>query len=540
MLYERMLARGRAAPNTKIIFVDPRKTPTNAIVDLHLQIKPGYDLAIMNAIAHVLVKEDMIDEQFIKGSRSTSATAPNPITLEEYRKFLEKYTPEYAAAQAGVPARDIVRAARMFGESPTAMSLWCMGLNQRVGGRVPEQPHPQPPPAHGQARQAGLRLVLPDGPAERVRRHPRGRRAVAPAAGHRMVANDAHRAEMEKLWKVPAGTIQPKPGLATIDLFRALETGQLKVLYVMCTNPGQSLPNVDRYRKAMQTKGAFLVVADAYHPTRTTELADVVLPAALWAEKEGVYACSERRYQLLSQAVKPLGEARPDFEILCDLGRRLGHGSLVSFKSPDDIWEEILTLCKGTVYDFSGMTRQRLRDAHGLFWPMPTEGHPGTKLRYVKGEDPLVPADHPTRMKFYGRPDGKAVVWLRPQKPPEEVIDAQYPFYYTTGRVIEHWHTATMTKNCKELQQANYESVAEIHPDDAKKLAVKAGDWVKLESRRGSDRFRVKVTDQSPVGLVYVHMHDQERMCNRMTNDAVDPVSRQPEFKVAAIRVVKV
>ena len=225
-----------------------------------------------------------------------------------------------------------------------------------------------------------------------------------------------------------------------------MEEGRLKCLYVMCTNPGQSLPNVDRYRKAMRREGAFLVVSEAFHPTRTSELADVVLPAALWAEKEGVYGCTERRYQLLEQAVEPQGEARPDFQILCDLARRLGHEKLVPFRSPAEAWTEILTLTKGTAYDFTGMTRERLRQAHGLLWPMPGAEHPGTKRRYVRGEDPLVPADHPQRVKFYGRPDGRAVVWMRPQKPPEEVVDAAYPMYFTTGRVLEHWHTGTMTR----------------------------------------------------------------------------------------------
>jgi nitrate reductase (cytochrome) len=541
ILWRRILQRKNANKQVKIIVMDPRKTATVRGADLHIAFTPGADLAILNSMAHVLVAEGMVDPEFMKGHVIFGEGTEPSRTWLDYTNFLGDYTPGKVAAGAGCKAEDIVTAARWFGEKGrTAMSMWCMGLNQRTRGvwanNLVHNLHlitgkigilgstsfslTGQPNACGGVRDGGaLSHLLPYG---------------------RLIANEGNRAEMEKLWKVPAGTIQPKPGLTTIDLFRAMEEGKLKVLYVMCTNPGQSLPNVDRYRKAMQTKGSFLVVAEAFHPTRTSELADVVLPAALWAEKEGVYACSERRYQLLSQAVKPLGEARPDFEILCDLGRRLGHGALVPFKNPDEIWDEILTLAKGTVYDFSGMTRQRLRDAHGLFWPMPTENHPGTKLRYVKGEDPLVPADHPTRMKFYGRPDGKAVVWLRPQKPPEEVIDTQYPYYYTTGRVIEHWHTATMTKNCKELQQANYESVAEIHPEDAKKLGLKGGDWVKLESRRGSERFRTKVTDQSPVGLVYVHMHDQDRMCNRITNDATDPVSRQPEFKVAAIKLVKV
>ena len=253
----------------------------------------------------------------------------------------------------------------------------------------------------------------------------------------------------------------------------------------------------------------------------------------------GVYGCGERRYQLLERAVQPLGEARPDFDILCDLARRLGHGALLPWRSPAEAWDEIRQVSRGTAYDFTGMTRARLRAAHGLLWPLPAEGHPGTKRRYVKGEDPLVPADAPERILFYGRPDGKAVVWLRPQKPPEEVTDAEYPLWLTTGRVLEHWHTGTMTRNCKELRHVNYEAVAELHGEDAAALGVSSGDRVRVTSRRGSEVFTVRVVEGARNGLVFVHMHDPDRMCNRLTIDAVDPVSRQPEFKICAVRVAK-
>jgi len=282
-----------------------------------------------------------------------------------------------------------------------------------------------------------------------------------------------------------------------------------------------------------------MVVTEAYHPTRTSELADVVLPAALWAEKEGVYGCTERRYQLLEQAVQPLGEARPDYAILVDFARRLGHGDLVPYESPADVWKEILTVCEGTPYDFSGMTREALAESHGLLWPLPETGHPGTERRYVRGEDPMVPADSPHRLLFYGRPDGKAVVWMRPQVDPAEPADGEFPVVYTTGRVIEHWHTGTMTGQVAELEHANYRATAEIAPADAKRWGVETGDRLRLTSRRGELVVPVKVTEASRENLVFVHMHDPERLCNLLTIDAVDPGSKQPEFKIAAIRVEK-
>jgi len=541
IIFQRVVRRKEAKREVKVIVLDPRRTPTARIADLHISFTPGNDLAILNAMAHVLLKEGLVDEDFIAKHVTFGEGGEVNKSWEDYKAFLAEYTPAKAAAIAGCSAADIVTAARWFGErGKAAMSMWTMGLNQRTKGvwannlvhnlhlitgkigtpgNTPFSLTGQPNACGGVRDGGALSHLLPYG---------------------RLIANDAHRAEMEKLWGVPEGSLNPKPGLATVDMFRALERGDIKCLYVMCTNPGQSLPNVLRYRKAMERADAFVVVSEAFHPTRTSELADVVLPAALWAEKEGVYGCAERRYQLMEQAIPPAGEARPDFAILCDLAARLGYGKLLPFKTPADVWAEILTVCKGTVYDFTGMTRERLKEAHGLLWPLPTPGHPGTKRRYVRGEDPLVPADHAERILFYGRPDKRAVVWLRPQKPPEEVPDAEYPFYFTTGREIEHWHTATMTRNCRELANTNLESMAQIHPADAAKLGLRPGAPVRITSRRGSQVFRTKITDGAKPGVVFVHMHDPERMCNVITIDAVDPASKQPEFKVCAVKLEKV
>ena len=540
VLFRRVARRREQGKGVKVIVLDPRRTPTSRIADLHLSFTPGTDLAILNAMAHVLLAEGMADEEFVRAHVAFGEGTEANKSLDDYRKLLADYAPARAAEIAGCRAEDIVTAARWFGEQGrAAMSMWTQGLNQRtrgvwannlvhnlhlltgkigLPGSTPFSLTGQPNACGGVRDGGALAHLLPYG---------------------RLVANEKHREEMERLWGVPAGTLAPKPGLAAVDLFRSLEEGKLKCLYVMCTNPGQSLPNVDRYRKAMAGDGSFLVVSEAFHPTRTSELADVVLPAALWAEKEGVYGCAERRYQLLQKAVEPPGEARPDFDILCELAGRLGHGKLIPFKTPEEAWNEILRVAKGTPYDFSGMTRERLRQAHGLLWPLPAAGHPGTRRRYVRGEDPLVPAAHPQRIQFYGRPGARAVVWLRPQKPPEEVPDAAYPLYLTTGRVIEHWHTGTMTRNCRELRHARAEATAEMHPQDAARLGVEGGDPVRITSRRGQETFRVSLAEGGRPGVVFVHMHDDRRLCNRITIDAVDPVSRQPEYKICAVKVEK-
>ncbi len=538
ILFRRIVQRKEHGTGVKVVVLDPRRTPTARIADLHLSFTPGTDLAILNALAHVLVRERLVDEAFLRDHVAFGEGAEANRTRADYERFLEPFTPAAAAALSGCRAEDIVTAARWFGErGRTAMSMWTMGLNQRtkgvwannlvhnlhlltgkigLPGSTPLSLTGQPNACGGVRDGGALSHLLPYG---------------------RLVTNERHRAEMERLWGVPAGTLAPRPGLHALRLFQALDEGKLKCLYVMCTNPGQSLPNVNRYRRAMRREGAFVVTSEAYHPTRTSELADVVLPAALWAEKEGVYGCTERRYQLLERAVAPAGEARPDFDILCDLARRLGQGALVPYRGPSDAWEEILRVAKGTAYDFSGMTRERLRQAHGLLWPLPAEGHPGTRRRYVRGEDPLVPADHPQRILFYGRPDHRAVIWLRPQKPPEEVVDAGFPTYLTTGRVIEQWHTGTMTRKCKELQHANAEALLELHPQDAARLGIASGDRVRVTSRRGAEVFRARVTDGARAGLAFLQMHDADHMCNVVTIDAVDPVSNQPEFKICAVRL---
>jgi nitrate reductase NapA len=540
ILFERIARRKQSGKDVKVVVLDPRRTPTARIADLHLSFTAGNDLAILNAMANVLVAEGMVDEAFVAAHLAFGEGKDANKTFEDYKAFLAQYTPARAAEISGCRAEDVVAAARWFGEKGrTAMSMWTMGLNQRTKGVWANNL------VHNLHLLTG-KIGLPGSTSFSLTGQPNACGGVRDggALSHllpygRAVANEKHRAEMERLWQVPAGTLAAENGLATMDLFKAVEDGKIDVLYVMTTNPLQSLPNVDRWRRAIEKRKTFLVVAEAFHPTRTSEHADVVLPAALWAETEGVYGCAERRYQLLEQAVKPAGEARPDFQILCDLARRLGHGKLLPWKSPAEAWEEILTLCKGTAYDFTGMSREALRQSHGLLWPLPAAGHPGTKRRYVKGEDPLVPADHPERVKFYGRPDGKAVVWLRPHQPPAEVPDAEYPFAYTTGRVIEHWHTGTMTRNCKELRHANLESTLELHPDDAVKLGIKTGDPVRVTSRRGAETFRAKLGEGARPGLVFVHMHDPDRMCNRVTIDAVDPISKQPEFKVCAVKIEK-
>jgi nitrate reductase (cytochrome) len=539
VLWRRVLTRKEYEPGTRLIVADPRRTPTAAEADLHLQFIPGYDLALLNAIAYVLVEQGMTDPGFIAQHVAFHTNEGDTQSFEAYRQFLTEYAPEKVAKICGVPAGQIRQAAMLFGKAPAAVSLWTMGLNQRtrgvwvnnlvhnlhlITGKI-GKPGSTPLSLTGQGNACGgvrdtgmLCHALPAG---------------------RLVTNPVDRAAMEKLWKLPPGRIAAQPGLAATEMFGALGTGKIQALLIMASNPGQSLPNLAAYRQAIAGK-AFVVVADAFFPTRTAELADVVLPAALWVEKEGVYGCTDRRYQHLPKLLEPPGEAKSDLWILLELARRLGHGALFPFKSPEDVWNEWRRVARGTAYNFYGMTYARLRKERGLHWPCPDEKHPGTKRRYVRGDDPLVPTDTDSPIVFYGSHDRRAVVWLRPQEGPAEPPDRNYPFILTTGRVLEHWHTGTMTMTIPALRRAYPEAFVEMHPEDAAAVNVATGAKVKLISRRGTLELKVRISDAPRPGVLFVPFFDKNLLVNQLTIDAVDPISKQPEYKICAVKVERV
>lgn len=538
VLFRRIARRKQNSPDVKIIVVDPRRTNTSRIADIHLHFKPGTDLALLNGMAHVIFKEEFDDYRFIDRHVIFKDNEGNDRTLEEYKAFVAEYTPEKVEELTGIPAAQVVQVTRMFAESASTLSLWCMGINQRsrgvwannlihnlhlITGQI-GRPGASPlsltgqPNACGGVRDTGsLAHLLPAG---------------------RVIANEKHRNEMEDFWSVPRGTIKPKMGYHTVALFEAMSKGDVKAVFIHCTNPAHTLPHLNKYTPGLQT--AFVAQTECFHDAETLKYADVVFPAAFWCETEGVYGCTERRYALIEQAVKPLGNCRPVVNILMDFAARAGvDPKLFPYKDSADIWEEWRTLSKGGPYDFYGITRERLRKESGIKWPCPTEDHPGTDLRYVRGEDPLVPAHHPHKVFFYGRPDGKAVIWLRPYAPPFEPADAEYPFVLTTGRVIDHWHTATMTGQVPELKKAYPSAFVELNPDDARTLDIKNGDPVVLETRRDKMTFPARVTDTCMPGLVFCPFFDKNLLVNRLFHDAVDAISKEPEYKICATKVYK-
>ena len=356
---------------------------------------------------------------------------------------------------------------------------------------------------------------------------------------HRFVAKEKDRADLAKIWGIDPARMPAKPGYHTMAMFEAACTGKLKCLWVMTTNPGQSLPNADHYREGMEK--TFLVVSEAYHPTRTSELADIVLPSAMWMEKEGIFGNGERRTQHLAAAATPPGEAKPDFWQICEFAKRMGYEDLAPFKTPEDAWKEYQKCQEGTAMTLASY--DHLKKAHGVLWPVKGEQEEETRIRYALPWDKNVKPDAPDGIEFYGRPDGRAVIWARPQVLPKELPDAEYPFTITTGRMLEHWHTGTMTFNVPELKRAAPEMVVDMNAEDAARLGIQDGDLVNIVSRRATCKMKASINGRSKPqpGLVYVSFHDQnmERMINRVMLDSFDPGSKQPDYKASAVRIEK-
>ncbi len=557
IIFRRVMRHKLNNPEVKVIVCEPRRTSTAKIADLWLPVDPGTDLALFHSLAREIIKNNLHDPAFLE-KNVTITDGKTSYPMEEYVKLLEQFDPDSVAKTTRCPADNIRQAAKMFASGGATMSLWCMGLNQRTRGvwannlihnlHLITGNYGKPgadafsltgqPNACGGVRETGsLCHLLP---------------------GCKPVANDQWRAHVEKQWGLKSGTIDPKPGFHTVKMFENLggeEDGAkpIKAMLISTTNPAQSLPNLNKYLPGMEE--SFLVVLDIF-PTRTTQLADVVLPAAFIYEKGGVYGCSERRSQLTEKAVEPPGEARPDLWIAAQLAKRMGHGKLIPWNMDDVVqagemaWNDYTAIISDTAHSLTGATYARLKkEKAGLQWPVPTTDHPGTNKRYVRGMDPWfdklaaegkIPDDR--SLYFYGKPDGKAAIWLRPYKAAEENPDREYPFFFTTGRVIEQWHTGTMTMRIPEIARSHPNGYLEIHPDDARKLKIAVGDMVKVTSRRGECLLPARLTEGTLPGVLFVPWHDQAlaRMINFICNDAVDPGSKEPEYKVAAVKIERV
>lgn len=532
-LWERVQRHRARNARARVICVDPRRTETARRSDLHLQVLPGTDLLLLNAMAHVIVEGGLADDAFIsRHVRFDDGT--KPVDFAAFRAFLKEYTPENVQRELGVSSASIRQAAFLFARSKASMSLWTMGVNQRTQGTYLNnmlnglhlitgqfgRPGATPfsltgqPNACGGVRDTGaLSHALPCG---------------------RSVSNPQHRQEVEALWGVPAGTIQPKPGLPAVELFRAMDDGRIQGALIMCSNPGHSLPDARRYQAAMRKR--FTVVSEIVADSETAKCASVLLPAALWVEKEGVLGQGERRYQLVPKLLDPPGQCRSDLQILVELADRLGLGGLIKARTPEAVWNEWRNFSADSYYNFKGITYERLRKLPGLQWPCPTEDHPGTTRRFVDG-DPFVSKG--AAIEFYGQKDKRAVVFLRRYvKSPQDVTD-EYPMHLTTGRVLEHWHTGTMTSRIPELASAAGPACFRLCGADALSLGVSDGSEIEVTSRFGNVKGRALVDEALRPGVLFAAFYDAALLVNTVVADFVDAISHEPEFKVTAVRVRK-
>ncbi len=555
VLFSRVLARKRAAPHVEIVELTTRRTPCSEYADEVLLMKPQGDLAIANGIARWLIAHDRVDRDLVENhctfregltdigygteDHFSFKDSPSPISLEDYRARVEPYTPERVEQLSGVPPRQLEKLAALFGQPHLRVtSTWCMGMNQHVRGTWINNlvyavhllagkigvPGSTPfsltgqPSACGTVREVGtLAHALPGG---------------------RVVTNDRHRAEVEQHWGVEPGTIPSKPGTHAVAMFRALDRGEIETMWVQVTNPFVTMPNLRRYRdgKAARRDDSFLIVSDIY-PTPTTALADLVLPSAGWVEKVGVFGNSERRTQQWDQLAEPPGEARPDVWQTVEVARRMGLGHLFPWQQEleRNLYEEYRELTLGHGKDVA--TWVDLRAVPGLRWPV-VDGRE-TPYRYVAEYDPY--ADPDKRIDFYGAKNtgGRAVIWFRPWEPAAEEPDEEYPLWLCTGRVLEHWHTGSMTRRVPQLHRAVPRAYVEVHPDDATAAGIADGMKVRIVSRRGSVQLPARVGGRGrPArGNLFVPFFDESVPINDVTLDAYCPISKEPDYKKCAVRL---
>lgn len=559
MLFNRILQRRQADPNVRIYSLQTYRHMTDDAADESFIFEPQTDLLIANSIAHVLMERGLVRTDFVEahcrfvmsehgegGATYGAPTKDTPIDLAAYKTWLADYAPEKVAAQIGMQASDIERLAADYGNPELkCVSLWTMGTNQHtrgvwinnllhnlhlLTGKI-STPGNSPfsltgqPSACGTCREVGTfthRL-----PSDRV------------------VMNPEHRAEMEKLWEVPAGTIPgPKESPLThaMAMWEKVAAGKIKSVWVSTTNPFQTVPNLGKFvdRIRQKTEG-LLIVSDVY-PTATTELADVVLPSSMWVEKEGMFGNSERRTHHFDKLVDPPGEARSDVWQFVEVARRMGYEQLFP-KAWDEhlerhIYDDYRKCTLGTKHDVA--TYDELKATRGMRWPV-IDGKE-TRWRFNAKYDSYADPEAPHGIDFYGTKDHKAIIFARPYEAPAESPDAEYPFWLCTGRVLEHWHSGTMTRRVPQLHRAVPEALCYMNADDAAKLGISHGNMVRLTTRRGWLDLKAEVERRikPPKGLVYVPFFDEGKLVNQLCLDAIDPMSKQPDYKKCGVRVERV
>jgi ferredoxin-nitrate reductase len=508
-----------AADRVRVVVVDPRRTETADLADLHLSILPGSDLALFNAILGILIREHQIDEEFI---------AAHTNGWEAARAVALSWTVDRAAPRCRVKSEDIIRAARWFGQAERPLTIWSMGVNQASSGTAKALALLNLHLATGKIGKPGCGpLSLTGQPNAMGGREVGGLAHLLP--GYRRVDTPSRRMEVERMWGVPPGRISSRPGLSAVEIFDSLARGVIKAIWIIGTNPAVSMPDLDQIERALRY--AQLVVAqDSYHPTDTTKFADILLPAAQWPEKEGVMTNSERRISIVPRLLRPPGEAIADWEIAALLARHLGFSSAFGFSDAESVFEEYKKLTAGTPVDISGVSYERLRTGP-VQWPCPEADHPGTARLYTG--------------YHFNTTDGRA--WFHPTeyRDPAEMPDAHFSLILTSGRVRNQWHTMTRTGRVPALMKAAPEPYLEINVQDAAQADITDGSFVEVRSRRGVFIAQARVTAEIPPGVCFAPFHwgrgaGQFKAANNLTQRTLDPISKQPEIKFCAVNIIGV
>jgi len=498
------------------IVADPRVTKTAMLADLHLALKPRSDIALLNGIARVLIDENLIDRAYI--DQHTEG-------FDDLSAFLKKEWPvERAAAVTGLAADVIVHVARVYGRARAGFLAWTMGVNHSTQGAETVNAICNLSLLTGKLGQPGASPFSITGQCNAMGTRETGFASSLP--GYRKFENAAHREELANIWGVPAARIPSARGLAYPDIIQAAADGQIKALWIIATNPVVSFPNKPQLERALSNLD-FLVVQDGFHPTPTSELADLLLPAAIWGEKEGTYTNSERRVSKVNKAVEPPGEARSDFEVLLHLATRLGcrQELFPGWTEPKDAFEEWKRVSRGRLCDYSGMTYELIEKHGGLQWPFP-ESHTDVS---------------PSRLYTDGHfefDNGKARLIAVDCQPFPDAPTDEFPLVLNTGRTVEHWHTRTKTAQVAILERMAPNAWLEMNPSDAQRLGFRSHDRVNVTSRRGHvDRVELRITQIVAPGQVFMPFHFSETNVNEVTQDAFDPISREPNYKQCAVHV---
>ncbi len=497
----------------RMIVIDPRETPTARVADVHLQLRPGTDSALVNGLLHVLITEGFVDERFV---------AERTKGFAELKEVVAHYPPEKVEQITGVPAGKIRMAAQLWGRAATGMVLYARGIEQQSKGVENVMNHLNLLLVTGKIGRPGCGggTLTGQGNGQGGREH--GQKADQ-LPGYRLITDLAARRYIAGVWGVAEEDI-PGKGLSAYELLDAVGKGQVKGLYVYCSNPAVSAPNSNYVTEALKN-AEFLVVADFYL-SETAELADVVLPTTVWAEDEGTTTNAEGRVIKINKATEPPAGVLTDWEIFSRLAEKLGAGEYFPYQSSKQIFDELREASRGGVADYYGITYERIEREDGVFWPCPSENHPG---------EPRLFAER------FGHQDGKAVIHAIEYRPAAEVADPEYPLTLTTGRVVYHYLSGNQTRRVGFLSQMCPEPFLEIHPETAARVGAIDGLPVKLKTRRGEMVLKAKVTKTIRKDTLFVPYHWGKQLgVNQLTNPALDPICRMPEFKACAAAVVPV